>query len=72
MFSRDWGGIDVIASPASDPQTLAQLRYIRGDLLCARMIALQLDLSVTRSHELVEKIADALTLVGQLIEGNSQ
>jgi hypothetical protein len=63
----------MIANPASDPQTtLAQLRYIRGDLLCARMIALQLDLSITRSHELIEKIADALTLVGQLIDGEGQ
>jgi hypothetical protein len=45
----------MIANNASDPQTLAQLRYIRGDLLCARMIALQLDLSDARSHELVSR-----------------
>jgi hypothetical protein len=62
----------MIANTAPDPQALAQLRYIRGDLLCARVIALQLDLSDTRSHELVEKIADALTLVGRLIEGDCQ
>jgi hypothetical protein len=61
----------MIANNTSNPQTLAQLRYVRGDLLCARMIALQLDLSVTRSHELVAKISDALTLVGQLIKGDN-
>jgi hypothetical protein len=49
---------------------LAQLRQIRGDLLCARMIALQVQ--GQRGHELAEKIADALTLAGRLIEGDSQ
>jgi hypothetical protein len=61
----------MIAQTASDPQALAQLRFIRGDLLCARVIALQLDLSDARSHELAEKIADALTLVGRLIKGDN-
>jgi hypothetical protein len=61
----------MIAQTASDPPELAQLRFIRGDLLCARMIALQLDLSDARSHELAEKISDALALVGQLIKGDN-
>jgi hypothetical protein len=51
----------------------AQLREIRGDLLCARVIALQLgrsDAHTARAHQLVDKIAAALTTVGQLIEGD--
>jgi hypothetical protein len=50
---------------------VAQLREIRGDLLCARVIALQLNLSgarAERARELTELIANALTVVGQLIE----
>jgi hypothetical protein len=50
---------------------LAQLREIRGDLLCARVIALRLGLSnarTSRGHQLVEKVTDALTPVGQPIE----
>jgi hypothetical protein len=51
---------------------VAQLREIRGDLLCARVIALQLGLSdthVARAHQLVDRIAAALTPVIQPIEG---
>jgi hypothetical protein len=71
MFVINRSGRDIIAHAAPDPQALAQLRFIRGDLLCARVVALQLDLSDARSRELAEKIADALTLVGRLIAGNN-
>jgi hypothetical protein len=54
---------------------LAQLREIRGDLLCARMIALQLNLfgdRAERARKLTELIANALAHVGQLIESESR
>jgi hypothetical protein len=41
---------------------LAQLRQIRGDLLCTRVIALQLGLTdahAARAHQLVNKIVHA-------------
>jgi ribosomal protein L29 len=50
---------------------VVQLREIRGDLLCTRVIALKLGLSDThaaRARHLVKKIAAALTIVGQRIE----
>lgn len=49
---------------------LAQLREIRGDLLCARVGALQVSLSAARSQrarELTELIADALAHVERLM-----
>jgi hypothetical protein len=58
----------MIADTAPHQQALAQLREIRGDLLCARVIALQM----TGAHELVEKIAAALVVVGRLIEGDDR
>lgn len=42
--------------------TLAQLREVRGDLLCTRVIALQLGLTdahAARAHQLVNKIVHA-------------
>jgi hypothetical protein len=56
---------------------LAQLREIRGDLLCARVSALQVSLSgarAQRARELTDKIADALAHVERLmffVEGDS-
>jgi hypothetical protein len=50
---------------------LAQLQQIHGDLLCARVIGLQLCLSdarAIRAPQLVEMIAPAPTVVGRLIE----
>jgi hypothetical protein len=49
---------------------LAQLREIRGDLLCARVGALQVSLSGARgqrARELTDKIADALAHVERLM-----
>ena len=49
---------------------LAQLREIRGELLCARVIALQLNLSgarAERARELTELIANALAHVERLM-----
>jgi hypothetical protein len=60
------GGRDVV---------LARLRDIRGDFLCARVITLQLRLSnahAARGHQLVDKIAAALTVLGQLIESEAR
>jgi hypothetical protein len=51
----------------------AQLPKIHGDLLCARVITLQLGLSdahAARAHQLVKKVAAALAVVGRLIEGD--
>jgi hypothetical protein len=56
---------------------LAQLREVRGDLLCARVGALQVSLSgarAQRARELTEKIADAIGHVERLmffIEGDA-
>jgi hypothetical protein len=56
--------------------TLAQLREIRGDLLCSRVIALQLNLSGAREErvrELTELIANVLAQVDRLtffVEGD--
>jgi hypothetical protein len=52
---------------------LAQLQQIRTDMLCTKTIALHpglLDAHATRAHQLVDKIADALTVVGRLIESD--
>jgi hypothetical protein len=49
---------------------LAQLREIRGDLLCARVGALQVSLSgarAKRARELTDKIADTLAHVERLM-----
>jgi hypothetical protein len=57
---------------------LARLREIRGDLLCARVGALQVSLSGARAQracELTDKIADALAHCERLmffVEGDSQ
>jgi hypothetical protein len=51
-------------------QALVQLREIRGNLLCARGIALQLNLSggrAERARELTELIANALAHVERLM-----
>ena len=50
---------------------LDELRQTRGDLLCARLSALQAQVSLSgarekRARELTEMIADALTHVGQI------
>jgi 2-methylisocitrate lyase-like PEP mutase family enzyme len=50
---------------------LAQLQQIRADVLCSRVIALQPglpDAHAARAHRPVDKIADALTVVGRLVE----
>jgi hypothetical protein len=52
---------------------LAQFQQIRADLLCAKVTALhrgQLYACAARGHQLVGKVADALTVVGRLIEGD--
>ena len=54
---------------------LAQLRDIRGHLLCAGVIALRLPLSDARAagaYQLMDKIAATLTVVGQLIESEAR
>lgn len=59
---------------------LSRLRETRGDLLCARLSALQAQVSLSsvraeRARELVEKIADALAHVERLmffVEGDGQ
>ena len=51
---------------------LARLRETCADLLCTRVIALHLglpDAHTARAHQLVQKMADTLTVVRQLIEG---
>ena len=59
-------------------QALAQLREIRGDLLCARVGALQVSLTGARAQrgaELLEKIADAIAHAERLlffVEGDNQ
>jgi hypothetical protein len=56
---------------------LAQLREIRGDLLCARVGALQVNLSGVRgerARELTDKITDAIAHVERLmffVEGDA-
>jgi hypothetical protein len=58
-------------------QVFAQLREVRGDLLCARVAALQVSLSgarAQRARELTEKIADAIGHVERLmffVEGDA-
>jgi hypothetical protein len=47
--------------------TLTQLQQILGDLLCTRAIALQKGLLDAHAHQLVDRIADALNVVEQLI-----
>lgn len=54
---------------------LAQLQQIRADMLCAKVFPLHLgllDTQAARAHQLVDKIAAALTVVGRLIEGEGQ
>jgi hypothetical protein len=59
---------------------LDELRQTRGDLLCARLSALQAQVSLSgarakRAGELTEMIADALTHVERLmffVEGDNQ
>jgi hypothetical protein len=59
---------------------LDELRQTRGDLLCARLSALQAQVSLSgarekRARELTEKIADALAHVERLtfyVESDSQ
>ena len=51
---------------------LDELRQTRGDLLCARLSALQAQVSLSgarekRARELTEKIADALTHAERLM-----
>jgi hypothetical protein len=49
---------------------LAQLRETRSDLLCARLSALQINLTGARAQrgaELLEKIADAIAHVERLL-----
>jgi hypothetical protein len=59
-------------------RALAQLREIRGDLLCARVGALQVSLTGARAQrgaELLEKIADAIAHAERLlffVEGDNQ
>jgi hypothetical protein len=59
---------------------LDELRQTRGDLLCARLSALQAQVSLSgarekRARELTEKIADALAHAERLmffVEGDNQ
>jgi hypothetical protein len=59
---------------------LSKLREARGDLLCARLSALQAQVSLSgaraeRASELTEKIADALAHVERLmfyVQGDGQ
>jgi hypothetical protein len=61
-------------------EALSKLREARGDLLCARLSALQAQVSLSgaraqRGGELTEKIADALAHVERLmffVEGDGQ
>jgi hypothetical protein len=66
------------ATRRSHTQALAKLREARGDLLCARLSALQINLTgprAERARQLTEKIADALAHVERLlffVEGDDQ
>jgi hypothetical protein len=69
-ISRCWRieGIDMTdTATRSRAQALAKLRETRGDLLCARVSALQVNLTGQRAQELTEKIADALAHAERLM-----
>jgi hypothetical protein len=71
------GGREV---PTTIGEGMSKLREIRSDLLCARLSALQAQVSLSgaraeRASELTDKIADALVHVERLmfyIEGDGQ
>jgi hypothetical protein len=71
------GDVKMLTTTAAG-EALSLLRETRGDLLCARIAALQAQVHLSgaraqRARELVEKIADALTHVERLaffVEGD--